>query len=126
MGGRMICSTTFSRGGALVEQVEQNRGLLHRSTTTPPYGGGGGWWSGWRHPGPGGAKVGQMNRRIDAIESIANALVGVVVSIALTYAALPLWGLDPSLGDSIGITAMFFAASTARAYALRRMFRRIA
>lgn len=64
-----------------------------------------------------------MTRRIDTAEALANATIGLAISIGLTFAALPFWGLEPSLGDSVGITAMFFVASTARAYALRRMFR---
>ena len=67
-----------------------------------------------------------MSRTLDTAEALANATAGIVVSIALTFAALPLWGLRPSLGDSIGITAMYFIASTARTYALRRIFRRFA
>jgi len=65
-----------------------------------------------------------MNRYIDTAEALANATIGIALSVALTFAALPLWGLEPTIGDSMGITAMFFVASTARAYALRRMFRR--
>ena len=67
-----------------------------------------------------------MTRRIDTAEALANATIGLALSVALTFAALPFWGLDPTLGDSMGITAMFFVASTARAYALRRVFRRLA
>ena len=67
-----------------------------------------------------------MTRRIDTAEALANATIGLGLSVALTLSALPLWGLEPSLADSIGITAMFFFASTARAYALRRIFRRFA
>jgi hypothetical protein len=67
-----------------------------------------------------------MTRRIDTAEALTNAAVGLAISVAITYAALPLWGLKPSLGDSIGITAMYFVASTARSYAVRRAFRRLA
>ena len=67
-----------------------------------------------------------MSRHIDTAEALANATIGLALSAALTFAALPFWGLEPTLGDSMGITAMFFVASTARAYALRRVFRRLA
>ena len=67
-----------------------------------------------------------MTRRIDTAEALANATIGIALSVALTFAALPFWGLEPTLGDSMGITAMFFVASTARTYALRRVFRRLA
>lgn len=63
--------------------------------------------------------------KLDLIEAITNAVIGIAVSILLTYLALPLWGLKPSLQGSVGITAMFFLASLARSYLLRRFFRRI-
>jgi len=62
--------------------------------------------------------------KVDAAESVTNATVGLVVSWAATYWILPLWGLTPSASASAGITAMFFGMSFARAYVLRRMFRR--
>ena len=62
---------------------------------------------------------------MDLTEALTNALVGLVVSWAATYALLPLWGLQPSTGGAAGITLTFFALSFARAYALRRLFRRL-
>jgi len=63
--------------------------------------------------------------KIDAIEALCNALVGLVVSWAATYWLLPMWGLQPSASASAGITGMFFVLSFARAYALRSLFRRM-
>ena len=57
---------------------------------------------------------------MDALESLANAAIGFVVSWALTAAVL---GYSPA--QSVGITAMFFIASFARARALRWLFRRL-
>ena len=55
---------------------------------------------------------------LDAIEAFANAAVGLVVSLLLTW----LWlGFTPA--QSAGITAVFFGVSTARAFVLRRVFR---
>lgn len=62
--------------------------------------------------------------RLDAAEALANAGIGLVVSWVLTWACLPFWGLAPSPAQSAGITAMFFAASFARAWGLRAVFRR--
>jgi len=57
---------------------------------------------------------------IDAIEAVTNATVGLIVSILLTW----LWlGFTPV--QSAGITAVFFITSTARAYIVRRAFRRL-
>jgi hypothetical protein len=64
-----------------------------------------------------------MSRRRDATEAVVNATVGLAVSWAFTFVALPLWGLHPTAADATGITAAFFALSTARAYVLRRIFR---
>ena len=63
--------------------------------------------------------------RLDALEAATNALVGLAVSWAGTLAILPLFGMAPSPGEAAGITACFFALSTARAFVLRRLFRRL-
>jgi hypothetical protein len=63
---------------------------------------------------------------MDAAEALTNAAVGLLVSWAATYWLLPLWGLHTSPAGAAGITAMFFALSFARAYVLRRLFRRFA
>lgn len=57
----------------------------------------------------------------DLAEVLANAVVGLVVSWAATWAVL---GFSPAA--SVGVTAMFFALSTARQFVLRRLFRRLA
>lgn len=61
--------------------------------------------------------------RLDALEALTNATIGLLVSWGVTYAALPLWGLTPSLSASAGITAMYFVISTARSFLIRRIFR---
>ena len=52
-------------------------------------------------------------------EAITNAAIGLIVSWLITWAVL---GFTPA--QSIGITLMFFAVSTARAFAVREAFRR--
>ena len=61
--------------------------------------------------------------RIDTIEALTNAAVGLCISWAATYWLLPMWGLTPSLTQSAGITAMFFVTSFVRSLVLRRIFR---
>lgn len=56
--------------------------------------------------------------RSDAAEALANAVFGVAVSWSLTWLVL---GYSPE--EAMGVTAMFFVASTLRAYVLRRIFR---
>ena len=59
-----------------------------------------------------------MRRGADGIEALTNAAIGLVVSWLLTWGWL---GFGPS--ESMGITAVFFCASTTRAYVIRRVFR---
>lgn len=55
---------------------------------------------------------------MDAIEAITNSTLGLIVSVLLTW----LWlGFTPV--QSVAITAVFFIASTARSYGVRRFFR---
>jgi hypothetical protein len=56
----------------------------------------------------------------DLAEVLANAVVGLAVSWGATWAVL---GFSPV--QSVGVTAMFFALSTARQFVLRRLFRRL-
>lgn len=67
-----------------------------------------------------------MTHRADAAEAIANSAIGLPISWAATYWLLPLFNLHPSAGQSLGVTAMFFALSVARSWAIRRVFRRLA
>ena len=57
----------------------------------------------------------------DLAEVLANAIVGLAVSWAATWAVL---GFSPV--QSVGVTVLFFALSTARQFVLRRLFRRLA
>ena len=58
---------------------------------------------------------------MDAIESIANATIGLLVSWAATF-----WILGYTATGSIGVTLMFFGLSFTRSWVLRVLFRRIA
>lgn len=57
-----------------------------------------------------------------ATEALCNAVIGLLVSWAVTFFLLPLWGLTPSAGQSAGITLVYFGISFARSYVLRRAF----
>ena len=56
-----------------------------------------------------------------ALESFANAAIGLIVSWAATFLVL-----GYSASGSLAVTAMFFGLSFARSYALRLVFRRLA
>lgn len=62
--------------------------------------------------------------KLSAVEALCNAVVGLLVSWAITYYALPLWGLTPSASASLGITACYFVVSFVRGWAIREAFRR--
>ena len=56
---------------------------------------------------------------IDAIEALANAVIGFVISWCATF-----WILGYTVTGSAAVTGMFFALSFARSYIIRRLFRR--
>lgn len=56
--------------------------------------------------------------KLDALEALTNAVVGLIVSWAATY-----FVLGYTAAGSAAVTAMFFVISFARAWALRRIFR---
>ena len=62
---------------------------------------------------------------MSAVEALTNAILGLVASWAVTYLALPLWGLTPSPTDAAGITALYFVISFLRAWVIREVFRRV-
>ena len=64
----------------------------------------------------------RQSRQLSAIEALANSFIGLLVSWAFTYLALPLFGLQPSPMDAVWITACYFVLSIIRSYALRRLF----
>ncbi len=66
-----------------------------------------------------------QRRSLSAIEAVTNVLVGYAIAAALTWLVLPLFGLNPSPGDALGISAIFTAASLVRSYLLRRAFARL-
>ena len=64
-----------------------------------------------------------MTRRLDGLESAANAIAGLAISATAVQLLWPLFGWQTSPTQSIGVAAVFFVLSTARSYGLRRIFR---
>lgn len=64
-----------------------------------------------------------MSRRRDMGEAVANACAGLGVSLALVWAlrALGFWD-----APALAVAAVFFVASVARGFVLRRLFRLLA
>ena len=57
---------------------------------------------------------------MDAVEALANAAIGLIVSWLATWLVL-----GYSAASSMGITAMFFGLSFTRLWILRAIFRRL-
>ena len=65
-----------------------------------------------------------MSMRLDATEAVTGRIVGFLVATVANYLALPaIWGLTPSVADSLGMGLFFMVISMPPAYAVRRFFR---
>lgn len=63
-----------------------------------------------------------QTRTQSLIESVINTLAGFIVSYALAYTVLPLYGVTQSAMVSLEITAIYTVASSVRNYLMRRWF----
>jgi hypothetical protein len=67
-----------------------------------------------------------QSRRMSLFEAVTNVTVGYVLAVATQVVVFPWFGLHASLGDNLGIGAVFTSISLIRSYALRRLFEFIA
>jgi hypothetical protein len=67
-----------------------------------------------------------QSRRMSLFEAMTNVTVGYVLAVATQVVVFPWFGLHASLGDNLGIGAVFTSISLLRGYALRRLFEFIA
>lgn len=65
--------------------------------------------------------VGQ-SRRGSVLEAFLNVSVGYWVAFAAQVISFPLFGIHASVGDNLGIGAVFTVVSLVRSYCLRRAF----
>ena len=56
------------------------------------------------------------------LEAITNIAIGYVIAVLTQVLVFPLFGLSVSLGDNLGIGAVFTIVSLLRSFALRRAF----
>ena len=56
------------------------------------------------------------------VEAITNIAIGYVIAVLTQVLVFPLFGLSVSLGDNLGIGAVFTIVSLLRSFALRRAF----
>lgn len=65
-----------------------------------------------------------QSRRMSLIEAITNVAVGYGLALATQIVVFPWFGLHPSLGENLAISAFFMGISLLRSYTLRRLFER--
>jgi hypothetical protein len=55
-------------------------------------------------------------------EAITNTFIGFIISLAATFIVFPLFGIQTTVLDNIGITIFYTAISIIRSYVIRRWF----
>jgi hypothetical protein len=63
-----------------------------------------------------------QSRTMSLVEAVTNVLVGYVLAVGMQLALFPLFGLYPTLGQTLQIGGWFTLLSLLRSYALRRLF----
>ncbi len=63
-----------------------------------------------------------QSRMMSLVEAGANVAIGYGVAVATQALVFPLFGLQASLAQNLGIGAVFTGVPLARSYVLRRVF----
>src|SRR5215469_12708171 len=63
-----------------------------------------------------------QSRTMSLVESATNIVVGFAIATVANLTVLPLFGLHPTLSDSVEISLIYTALSLVRSYTLRRFF----
>lgn len=63
-----------------------------------------------------------QSRRMSAVESVTNVVVGYLVACAAQFIVFPWFGIQATLGQNLTIGGIFTAISLVRSYTLRRIF----
>jgi len=66
-----------------------------------------------------------MMKKQALLEAVTNTAFGFVVSMFLSYYALPFFGLHKSIETSLAVVSIFTVASVFRNYFIRRIFQEI-
>lgn len=67
----------------------------------------------------------KQSKRKSALETVVQTVTGLAVSMLIQIWLYPLMGIPVTLSQNAIITAVFFAASLIRGYAVRRLFNRV-
>ena len=62
------------------------------------------------------------SRLMSLVEVVAHVVVGYALAVGAQLLVFPLFGLQATLGQSLGIGAIFTLVSLVRGYQLRRVF----
>lgn len=63
-----------------------------------------------------------QSRRMSLVEAVTNVLVGYGVAVATQMLVFPLFGLQATLQENLGLGLIFTVVSLVRSYLLRRAF----
>ena len=63
-----------------------------------------------------------QSRWMSLVESATNIVVGYCLAVLTQVLVFPLFGLSVSLGENLGIGAVFTVVSLVRSFVLRRIF----
>lgn len=66
-----------------------------------------------------------QSKKHSALESIANVVIGLIISIVTQMILYPILGIPVSFNQNLIITGVFFVISFARGYLIRRFFNSI-
>ncbi len=66
-----------------------------------------------------------QSRRMSLLEATANVTAGYGLAVVTQMAVFPLFGLYPSMNESLQIALIFTSVSIARTYIIRRLFERV-
>jgi hypothetical protein len=64
----------------------------------------------------------KQSRKMSLAEALTNTAIGYLVALLTQLIAFPLFGLEASLGQNLGIGLVFTGVSIVRSYILRRAF----
>jgi len=67
-----------------------------------------------------------QSRAMSLIEAVTNVVAGFGVAVGVQLVVFPLFGLEATIADTLGIGAIFTCVSILRSYLIRRLFERIA
>jgi hypothetical protein len=68
----------------------------------------------------------RQSRVMSLVEAVANVVVGYGLAVWVQLLAFPLFGLEATLRQSLGIGAIFTLVSLVRGHLLRRVFEAMA